>query len=172
MPDEVDCGHSKPGVRCRMDPCEQAACPGVPGSACVPFSCQEPRRFRGVHIVQRPCSAVFVDPDFGNVVDCSTAAQPLRGHHRTTAGDNGGSSGGEKTGSSGTGSAVTARSSGSVPNPADLPPEEGLSRAGFVASNGTAATLQSHTTGIWLHLSWDCLLQACLYCIFRAFMPC
>ena len=91
VPGEVDCGTRKPGVRCRSNPCDAATCPGVPGAACVPFFCQDPIWFRGHTVTQPPCTAVFVDPSFGDVVDCSTAAKPLLPRHVSARGSSSGS---------------------------------------------------------------------------------
>lgn len=87
VPGEVPCGDTGPGVRCAGSPCAGADCAAAPGAACVPFHCQKPVAFRGVNITQRPCSAVFVDPADGDVVDCAAAV-------RTPAGGCGGGGGG------------------------------------------------------------------------------
>lgn len=79
VPGEVPCGSTRPGVRCAYNPCASANCPAVPAAACVPFFCQTAVPFRGANITQRPCTAVFVDPDSGNLVDCTEPVRPLPG---------------------------------------------------------------------------------------------
>lgn len=142
VPGEVDCGMRKPGVRCSRDPCQDASCPGEPAAACVPFYCQEPRWFRGVHVTQQPCSAVFVDRSFGDVVDCSTAAKPLPAH-RNPSGDPPEVSGSSKNGGSGSNSASV---SGGDRLPVKLPIKSSRTM-GSISGNRTAPSLQTYAMG-------------------------
>mmetsp|Transcript_7891 Transcript_7891/g.23248 ORF Transcript_7891/g.23248 Transcript_7891/m.23248 type:complete len:2373 (+) Transcript_7891:472-7590(+) len=152
VPGEVDCGMRKPGVRCSRDPCQDASCPGEPAAACVPFYCQEPRWFRGVHVTQQPCSAVFVDRSFGDVVDCSTAAKPLPAH-RNPSGDPPEVSGSSKNGGSGSNSASV---SGGDRLPVKLPIKSSRTM-GSISGNRTAPSLQTYAMDLLIKMATEAL---------------